>query len=302
MLKRFRGAVLGFAIGDALGMPVEGLKREEIKTIYGVVRDFMDSPLGDLKSGEWTDDTEQMILLAESILETTYFNPEHFAKKLVSLTSNRLGWTTKRALNNLMRGVHWFNAGVESETCGASVRVLPIGLVYSFSFDLVEKYSVMSASVTHRGIAVVGAVAYALAIAYICNDIKGEEMVKRVVKRVKMYDDLVADKIELAYEMIDEEIDRVIDRIGNSMSVYDSVPLAFYLYLSSPSFEECAVKSANVGGDTDSICAMACGLKGCELGVDSIPERWIEGLRDSHYLIELSDRLYDLRMTIEFGV
>ncbi len=301
MFKKFRGAVLGFAIGDALGMPVEGMKIEEIRSIYGRVVDFVDSPLGDLKAGEWTDDTEQMIALARSILETKYFDPENFSKKLLELKSLRLGWTTRKALSNLARGVSWFNAGVESDSCGASVRVLPIGLVYAFSLDLVERYAVISATVTHRGVAVVGAVAYALGIACVCNDMDVEEMLDEVVGRVRKYDELIADKVELAYELMDEDVCKVVDRLGNSMSVYECVPLSFYLFFSSRSFEDCAIKSANIGGDADSITAMACGLKGCEVGIDGIPKKWLENVKDGDMLLEIADRLYDLRLMIEFG-
>ncbi len=298
MIKKFRGAVLGFAIGDALGMPVEGLSREDIKRIYGKVEDFMPSPYGDLRAGEWTDDTEQMILLAKSILKTVYFNPDDFAERLKLITSNRIGPTTRTALKNLAFGVPWNRSGIESETCGSAVRVLPIGLVYSFSLDLVEKYALFSSIITHKGAAISGAVAIAIAIACILNDWEDEEIIEEVIKRTKKFDELVADKISLAHQISDRDLDFAVTRLGNSMSVYDSVPLAFYCYLSSSSFKDCALKAVNAGGDADSIAAMACGMKGCKLGMDSIPKDWINRLKDADMLIDLADRLHDLYLMI----
>ncbi len=298
MIKMFRGAILGFAIGDALGMPVEGLSRDEIKKIYGEVRDFLHSPYGDLKAGEWTDDTEQMILLAKSILKTTYFSPDDFAERLKLITSNRIGPTTRTALKNLAFGVPWNKSGIESETCGSAVRVLPIGLVYSFNLDLVEKYAVFSSIVTHRGSAISGAVAMATAVACILNEWDDCSMVEEVARRTKKYDELVADKINLAYQIANSDLDSAVSRLGNSMSVYDAVPLAFYCYLSSSNFKECALKAVNAGGDTDSIAAMACGMKGCRLGIDAIPKEWIEGVRDAEMLMDLADRLHDLHLMI----
>ncbi len=298
MIKRFRGAIIGFAIGDALGMPVEGLSRDDIKRIYGEVNDFLHSPYGDLKAGEWTDDTEQMIILAKSILKTVYFSPDDFAERLKLITSNRIGPTTRIALKNLAFGVPWNRSGVDSETCGSAVRVLPIGLVYSFSLDLVEKYAVFSSIVTHKGSAISGAVAIAIAVACILNEWDDCKMVKEVVERTKKYDELVADKISFAHQIANRDLDFAVGRLGNSMSVYDSVPLAFYCYFSSSNFKDCALKAVNAGGDTDSIAAMACGMKGCRLGIDAIPKEWIKNLRDAEMLIDLADRLHDLHLMI----
>jgi len=298
MIEKFRGAILGYAIGDALGMPVEGMSREDIKRIYGEVTDFMPSPLGDLKAGEWTDDTEQTILLAKSILETVYFSPEKFAEKLKNLTSSRIGPTTKIALKNLTFGAPWYRAGVESETCGSAMRVMPIGLIYSFSLDLVEKYAVLSSIVTHKGSAVSGAVAVAVAVACIFNKLEDDRVLKEVVSRTKKYDELVADKVSYAYQISDKDVDFAVDRLGNSMSVYESVPFAFYCYFSTSSFRECAVKAVNAGGDADTISAIACGMMGCKVGVDGIPKEWIEKVRDADLLIDLADKLHDLYLMI----
>ena len=297
-IEKFRGAILGFAIGDALGMPVENMSREEIKRRYGVINDFMPSPLGDLKAGEWTDDTEQMILLAESILETTYFSPEKFAEKLKNLSSHRIGPTTRQAINNLIRDIPWYKAGIESDTCGSAMRVIPIGLVYSFNLDLVEKYAMISSYVTHKGPAIGGAVAVAIAIACIMNEMDEDDMVKEVVNRTKKYDDLIADKIAYAYQISDKSIDYALDKLGNSILVYESIPFAFYCYFSSFDFKTCAIKAINSGGDADTVSAIACGMFGCKVGIDNIPENWVKNVKNADYLISLADRLHDLYVTL----
>ena len=301
LLDQFKSCILGVAIGDALGMPVEGLTKNEIKNRYGIVKDFLPSPFGDLKEGEWTDDTEQMILLAESILETTYFNPENFAKKLknwyIESKNPRIGPTTSRALRNLINGLPWDRAGVYSDTCGAAMRVMPIGLVYHFSLNLVEKYAIISASITHKGTAALGgAVAIAVAIACLCMDFKKDEIVKEVVERVRKHDDLLAEKIEYAYHISDKDVDFAVYKLGNTMSALDSVPMSFYCYFSSKNFEECVVKAVNAGGDTDSIAAMAGAMKGCES--NEIPEKWIKKLKNYDYLANLAEKLYELHEKI----
>ncbi|WP_456330699.1 ADP-ribosylglycohydrolase family protein [Archaeoglobus sp.] len=301
MEEKFRNCILGLAVGDALGMPVEGLSPENIKQLYGEVRDFLPSPYGDLDAGEWTDDTEQMIVLAESILETVYFSPENFAEKLkkwfVETSSRRIGPSSTRAISNLMRGVHWSRAGVFSDTCGAAMRVAPIGLVYHFSLNLVERYAEISARVTHTGSAAIGG-AVAVAIAVSCNvlDFSDEEMLNEVLKRVEAYDNLLAEKIKFAYEISDRDVSYAVEKLGNSISALDVVPMAFYSYFSGKDFEESLIKAVNAGGDADSIAAVCGAIKGAK-GF-SIPERWLKKLKDKDFLEELAMKLYDLHMKI----
>ncbi|WP_202320592.1 ADP-ribosylglycohydrolase family protein [Archaeoglobus neptunius] len=301
MDKKFRNCITGIAVGDALGMPAEGLLREAVKQIYGEIRDFFPSPYGDLKEGEWTDDTEQMMILASSILETTYFNPEDFAEKLktwfLSTESRRIGPSSTRAISNLLSGIPWSRAGVMSDTCGAAMRVAPVGLVYHFSFNLVEKYAELSAIVTHRGTAAVGG-AIAVAIGIACNllDFSEEEMLSEVLKRVDPVDSLLAEKIKYAYEIADKELDFAVEKLGNTMSALDVVPMAFYAFFSGENFEDSLILAANAGGDSDSIAAICGALKGAA-GFD-IPDRWLGKIKDREKLEELANRLYDLHIRI----
>jgi len=298
MIEKCRGAIVGFAIGDALGMPVEGLSMSEIRERYGIIEDFLPSPYGDLKEGEWTDDTEQMLVLAYSILRNGYFNPEDFANALKGIENVRLGPTSKEAIENLRKGIPWTLSGVESDTCGSAMRVLPIGLVYSFSLELVERYALASSVVTHRGPAIAGAVAIAVAAACIMNEMERDEIVREVCGRVRKFDEFLADKIMMAYHLAGEDYELVAGIIGNTVSVYESVPFAFYCFFSSKHFEECALKAVNAGGDADSVAAMACGLMGCMRGIGDIPGRWRRRVKDYDILIATADRLHDLHLML----
>ena len=301
MDTRFRNCILGLAVGDALGMPVEGLSRENIKQIYGEIKDFHPSPYGDLEEGEWTDDTEQMLVLAESLIDTIYFDPENFAERLkkwfLETNSRRIGPSSRRAISNLLRGVHWSRAGVFSDTCGAAMRVAPIGLVYHFSLNLVEKYAEISARVTHTGFAAIGG-AVGVAVAIACNllDFSDEELLAEVVKRVEPIDNLLSEKIKFAYEISDRDVDYAVSKLGNSISTLDVVPMAFYAYFSGENFEQSLLKAVNAGGDTDSIAAICGALKGSS--GDEIPERWLEKLKNRELLEDLAGRLYELHLKI----
>ncbi|MFP3909473.1 MAG: ADP-ribosylglycohydrolase family protein [Archaeoglobaceae archaeon] len=281
---RFRGAILGLAIGDALGMPVEGLSSKEIEDNFGTIDDFIPSPDG-FGAGEWTDDTEEMLILSESIINSVYLDPHDFSRRLVSAMDLgkliKAGPTTRRAIYNLQTGVPWSRSGVEADTCGAAMRVAPIGLIYNFSFGLVEKYAYVSSMVTHKGGAAIGgAVAVAVAIACICHQYDKESLLREVITKTEKYDKLVSGKIA----------SRSVD--GVSMYTWDAVPAAFYCFLTFDSYKECVLNAVNLGGDTDSIGAMAGAMKGAEVGIGGVPQRWIDGVKDSIYLQEMAEQLF----------
>ncbi|MCS7121279.1 MAG: ADP-ribosylglycohydrolase family protein [Archaeoglobaceae archaeon] len=297
MLHKFERCLLGLAVGDALGMPVEGLSREQIKKIYGEINDFLPSPYKDLEAGEFTDDTEQALLVAEVIIENLFFDPEKFAEKLKNwfLRAKRIGPTSSKAIHRLLIGYDWRSSGLPSDTCGAATRVAPIGLVYSFNLDLVEKYAEISAIVTHRSDVAIAA-ASAVALAVTCNILgyKDDEMLEIVTKRIK--DEILADKILLSYEIKSEGLDVAVEKIGNSISSYDTVPIAFYCFFSGKNFEESLKLAANAGGDTDSIAAICGALKG-SAGFE-IPRRWLEKLKDRERIQEISSKLFETHSLI----
>ncbi|MBC7115010.1 MAG: ADP-ribosylglycohydrolase family protein [Archaeoglobi archaeon] len=296
MRSKFTGCLLGVAIGDSLGMPVEGMSREKILEKYGEIRDFLPSPDG-FEAGEWTDDTEMTLILCESLSSTIYFSPEDFSSRLRALESfRRYGPTTRRAVELLKSGVHWKNSGIHSNTDGAAMRAAPIGLLYNFSLDLVENYALISSSITHRGEgAIASAISVSVAVACILN---GRDPVKEAIRRSEAYDEFFAEKLRLAYELRKEDVEVALKELGNSYLSYEAVPLAFYCHLSSESFEDAVLKAVNCGGDTDTIASITGALKGAEKGAEGIPER-LKRVKEKERIIETAERLYDafLRIT-----
>ena len=269
---------------------------EEIRERYGEISDFMPSDDG-LEAGEWTDDTEQALILAESLCETLYFSPENFAEKLKDISlSHRYGPTSSRAITNLKRGYSWRESGIESDTDGSSMRSPPIGLLFHHNYSLVENYAAIASSITHRGnAAIAGSVAVAVGVACILNE--DEMLFEEVVKRVEKYDTLMAEKIEYAYQIRNSSLSKAVREIGNTIMAFDAVPLAFYCYFSSKNFEQAVIRGANAGGDTDTIAAIAGAMKGAETGFERIPERLRE-VKNLDRILDTADLLYDAYLRI----
>lgn len=294
--SNFRGCLVGLAVGDALGMPFEGVEYNLIKNKIGEVTEFVDSEDG-LKAGEWTDDTEQAIILAESLSETLYFSPEDFSERLRNVRiSHRYGPTSTSAISKLKKGLSWRESGIESDTVGSAMRSPPIGLLYHHNYNLVEDYAVIASSITHKGSgAIAGSVAVAVGVACILNE--DERIVEEVVRRSEKYDPLLAEKIEYAYQIRKSRLGRAVKELGNTIMAYDAVPLAFYCFFSSRSFEKAVVRSASAGGDTDTISAITGALKGTETGLEGIPDRFRK-IKDYDRIVEVADKLYSAFLTI----
>src|SRR4030042_4230208 len=81
--SRFQGSLVGLAIGDAVGLPFEGLLASTIREKLGRAPDFLDAPWRMLKAGQWTDDTKMMIYQARSIIESGGGDASDTARKVV---------------------------------------------------------------------------------------------------------------------------------------------------------------------------------------------------------------------------
>ncbi len=132
---RFAGALLGTFSGDALGMPFEGRTHRQIQKQVGRVDRMIHARLG---AGTYTDDTEMMIAVAESLMECRGFDGLDMARRFVDGFNPERGYGrgTVLALAQIKRGVPWREAGLSvfsggSYGNGAAMRIAPIALVYT---------------------------------------------------------------------------------------------------------------------------------------------------------------------------
>jgi ADP-ribosylglycohydrolase len=133
---RFVGCLLGLAIGYALGMPVEGRSADGIRWRHGVLSDFRPSPARGSCAGQFTDDTQMMLMHAESILATGGIDGDDLARRLIAwLHSGEvrgIGRSTFQAIKRLQRGTHWSESGRTGKFTaenGTAMRIAPIGLI-----------------------------------------------------------------------------------------------------------------------------------------------------------------------------
>lgn len=313
---RFRGALLGGAIGDALGRPAEGRDRAAVAARFGVLRDYV--PWRGWQGGPkgtFTDDTQMTICVAESLLATGgRLDPADLARRFVAwLPEGRgVGGTCLEAVELLTAGVPWEEAGRPSAGNGAAMRVGPVGLCHLHDPDALRRDAALSALVTHADpTAVASAVAQAFMVAW-CAQRPGGELAPGALLSdlARLLADVdhpaipgrrpgpprrLADLLAEVGDWLDAEAGAVFDHFYNGALVTESLPSALWCFLHAPEDpEEAIVAAANGGRDADTVAAMAGTLAGAYHGESGLPERWVADLEAADRLRELADGLLDL--------
>lgn len=315
---KFVGCLLGLAIGDALGMPAEGKDPETIKLAHGYITDF--KATHDVEAGTYTDDIELSLIVAEHLIEQGGIVHRILAADFVNKWAYKIFSSSKpkfygasclaacrnifemlkdisRIYNEQIKlersnGDFLFGCGVNSAGNGGAMRVAPLGLFFNLKEDefALRDAVVRTTKLTHNNLeACAGAVAIAYGVARLVHlETVGQEFLDGVFEFTKDLDLATAERIK-----------RILEYSGdvyphNSGRVLDSVPAAFFYFMSSlTNLESSLIRAVNAGGDADTIASMAGALSGAYNGLQIIPVRWVNGLKDSDRIRETALKLYD---------
>ena len=307
---RFRGALLGTMAGDALGMPVEGMSAGGIRLRYGQVRDMQTARLG---RGTYTDDTQMMIGLAEALLDAGgALDPDTVAVRFAEgyEPDRGYGGNAARILERIRSGVPWREAVAAltlpggSFANGAAMRVAPVALASYPDRGRVLRAAGEQARVTGHThpLGCFGAGLQATAVLEACRAGRlGEPFPLATFLGEALADapGPYGDALGWIEGNLGASPEDAVTHLGNGGLAVSSVPAALWAFLSCVEDpEETIVRAVNLGGDTDTIGAMAGALAGAYHGEGALPSRWIDvlegGARGRDYVRELGDRLLGL--------
>jgi len=305
-INRALGALIGGALGDAMGMPTQLLSPAEIKANYSFVDRFVDPapehPVSKgLVAGTITDDTEQTLLLASVLLNSGQgFDHHAWVNALIRWEEDikarggydLLGPSTKRAIDAINAGTPPEEAGRSGETNGAAMRIAPVGILEPPGDALIARVAETCRATHNTTIAISSAAAVATVISHGVDGADWRTAIGHAVAAARAGEKqghwvpggTVAARITWALDMVegcslDEGIGRVFDRLGTGVISQESVPAAFaVLTLAEGDAWKAAVIAANLGGDTDTIGAIAGSMAGACTGYDSLPADRISGL------------------------
>ncbi|MEJ2315011.1 MAG: ADP-ribosylglycohydrolase family protein [Nitrospirota bacterium] len=290
----FKGCLAGLALGDALGAPFEGL----MPPLESGVEAFFEHLPEVLR---YTDDTEMAIGVAESLAERGCLDLDHVARRFAENfdPSRGYGPGTVSVLGMIRRGASWrdANRAVFPEGSfgnGAAMRAAPLGLFYAGSPEDLREATFAASSITHdHPLAKEGALLIAGAVSAILGGKNKTETLDEVSRLVGA--DAYRQKLRFIKEFMGHPISpgTVIERLGHGVLAEESAPTALYAYLKEGrNYLKCIWYCISLGGDTDTICAMAGALSGAKVGLKGLPQEMLERLEDRDRILSLAEELF----------
>ncbi|HKI36032.1 MAG TPA: ADP-ribosylglycohydrolase family protein [Gemmataceae bacterium] len=298
--ERFTGCLLGLAVGDALGGRFEGQSADWIAARYPTPEALTASPPADTL--HYTDDTQMAIGVAETLIENLDVLEDRLCHHFVSnyVPSRGYGQGARRVLEAMEEGrdhkevaaTHFPGGSLGN---GAAMRVAPVGLFFHDQLDQVWEQARLSALPTHtHSLGIEGAQLLAVAVALCLGGAPFDRATffGELLRRCQS-DEYRARLGQAATARLPEEV----ARLGNGIKAPESVPTAIALFASAPSsYAEVVGRAILLGGDTDTIAAMAGALSGAHLGVHAIPAELLRRLEDDEkgrtYIADLAERLH----------
>lgn len=297
--SRAYGALAGLALGDALGMPTQAMSPQQIQTVYGHVTGLVDGDKTQpyapgMAAGSVTDDTEQALLIASLLLKGhgsgLNLDASEFSHALLAWEDSMiergsldlLGPSTKAALERVRAGEDPLRVGGEGTTNGAAMRVTPIGIAASTSDRQLFADAVWSScQVTHatrQGFQSAALVAAAVSLGIDAGAADVTDLLWKAVAFVRSLPERGAwspepDVVAATHRALklaaqpSSSLEWLAEQIGTSVASAQAIPMAFALLARDPS-PRALLEAANLGGDTDTIGAIAGAILGASLGVE----------------------------------
>jgi ADP-ribosyl-[dinitrogen reductase] hydrolase len=302
---RYCGCLLGLAIGDALGMPFEGLDPQTISTQHGQVKEFL--PGYGLAAGQYTDDTIMALCMAESVVQEGRVASEDIAQRFVAWFDSGdlrgIGNTCRESILNLKGGTSWRESGVRGEWAagnGTAMRIAPIGLLDCHNMERLREDCWTTSIITHDNPeAVAGATAVAYVIAHlVTNDLDKENLLSRAADFVGESE--VARNLFTAQDLLRSGTPtaEALAILGTGGYVVETVASALYCFLRTPTDFSTTVSAAVMGGgDTDTTAAVAGAISGTYNGLPNLPPQLVAQVEDCEKLQDLGRAIFRLAAT-----
>ena len=307
--SRAYGALAGLALGDALGMPTQAMSPAQIRSVYGRITGLVDGDASQpyapgMPAGSVTDDTEQALLVASLLVRgrgtssgRVALDAGEFAHALLDWEDSMiergsldlLGPSTKAALERVRAGEDPLSVGGAGTTNGAAMRVTPIGIAVSTADPEAFADAVWSScQVTHatrQGFQSAALVAAAVSMGIDWDTPSASNMTALLWKAVSYVDslpergawtpdpDVVAATrraMQLVANPASSSLECLVEQVGTSVASAQAIPMAFALLARDPS-PRALLDATNIGGDTDTIGAIAGAILGGALGEQVLP-------------------------------
>lgn len=322
-LDKFKGSLIGVAIGDTLGHPFEGMLRDAIKSNFTNFEDFITNNRRLFNT--FTDDTQLTLHTAQALIQGRGFNIHNFVEEYIKWLDDPpigAGYGCITAARKLKYGIPWKEAASNSGGNGTTMRIAPIGLFYNKDIKALKSAAIKSSIITHsHPAASAGAVVVARAIAFLIEkdtetgfDI--DDFFKKIIFSIsgskdKIWEEFIEilNKVQSNLNMTIESglirfsqigvkspyfIEQYLGRAFVHPYTLSTVACAIFVFLKRlNSFKECIYELSTAGGDSDTIGAIGGSLAGTYFGMNKIPEHLIKLVKNNKKILKISENLYN---------
>jgi len=284
---RARGALLGLAVGDALGAQVEFSPRGS----FPPVKEMLGGGPHQLPAGYWTDDTAMALHLASSIIERGGLDQQDVARRWVRWmekgegSSNGvcfdIGCTTSRALLRFARSGEVSPAKDDASSGnGGIMRLAPVAIAYHADLSRALWASRQQSAITHGS--------------WMCLDgatCLGYSLVTLMRRRASQP---MPAAIPSMTGVTVNALTKSRDEVRGSGYVVDCLEAALWSFYHTGTFEDAVLAAVNLGDDADTTGAVVGQIAGAWYGASAIPERWLHVLRARRHITDLADALLEV--------
>ncbi|HJQ96472.1 MAG TPA: ADP-ribosylglycohydrolase family protein [Acidimicrobiia bacterium] len=310
---RYRGALVGCGIGDAMGSPVEGWPAERIRHVYGRLESYIAQPDGSL-TPRLTDDTQMTLCLAGSIVEYGHLDPEDLARRFDAwlYVGRGVGRATREAIMRYRAGLPWDEAGVPSSGNGAAMRAAPLGLLHPADLNALRRDARLASMITHNdSLATASAAAVGADVGYLTTCPAGtatcEGFLDALLQALEGLDDLpyplshlgrsmsLSQRLDQVGQVLDASPEEAFAVTHNGGFVLESLPAAVWSFLAHIEDPAEAIRTAVNGGfDADTVAAMTGAFAGAYHGASGFPNEWVWPLEFADGLAGWADQMVAL--------
>jgi ADP-ribosyl-[dinitrogen reductase] hydrolase len=276
---RCAGCLVGLAVGDALGAPLEEIPNQPCSTT-STITEMIGGGWLKLMPGQVTDDTEMALCIAQSLAERR-FDPADIAKRFMHWFYDSpigTGSTTRAAMRRLRDGVPWYEAGYNAKGMtltgnGSVMRCAPVAIFDHDDENALQAHSRIQSIITHPHPDCTESAGYVnTIIAGLLGGMGKEEAYAKGLASIDRHQPL-----HDRYSRLPPK-----ELCGKTGEVKDTVESALACFLTTDDFEEAVVAAVNLRGDADTRGAVVGALAGAHYGEQAIPDRWKLALNDRH--------------------
>ena len=288
-MNKYKGCLVGLAVGDAIGTTVEFMDRGTFPTVTTMTGG---GPFN-LKAGQWTDDTSMALCLANSLIENGFDAHDQIKKYIkwkdcgyMSVTGYcfDIGGTVNSALSKYQRDSTSPYCGSTNNYAsgnGGILRIAPIPMYFK-NYDDAIKYGVLSSEVTHgSNVCIESAVIMTRLLHAVLND----NITKDACKK------LVLSNVIPIFRTTDF-INKPIKDINGSGYVVESLEAALWCFFNTDGFEDAILTAVNLGNNADTTAAIVGQIAGAYYGYDTIPKVWLNKLYWHDSIVDTAAKLY----------